>query len=133
MRVDFYEMSGRFTDPLEVAGILIGKAWPRTRAIAVVGPPEQLRTLDQRLWDRPEGRFLPHAVDDLHAPIQLTRTAPANAELLINLAPEAAIPDGRYERVLEIVPPDEALRKHLRRRWMGWKDRGAELHHHVLK
>ena len=133
MRIDFYEMAGRFRDPLDVAGVLVGKAWPASRSIAVVGAAAQLEALDQRLWERPEGRFLPHAIDDPRAPILLTGRPPDQADLLINLAPEAAIPDGRYQRVLEIVPPDESLRKHLRRRWTEWKARGAELHHHVLK
>jgi len=133
MRIDFYEMSGRFTDPLEVACILVGKAWPDTRDIVIVGPPKVLETLDARLWERPAGRFLPHGIDDPAAPIVLDEHAPEGAELLINLDPEAALPDGRFKRVLEIVPPDERARAGLRRRWREWKSRGAELHHHVLQ
>jgi len=34
MRIDFYEMSGRFSDPVEVAGVLVGKAFPATSDIA---------------------------------------------------------------------------------------------------
>ena len=113
MRVDFYEMSGRFSDPLRVAAVLV--------------------RLDALLWQEPDGRFLPHGIDDAAAPIRLLETPPANAPLLINLDPAAALPEGRYDRVLEIVPPDETLRQHLRRRWSAWKERGAELHHHVLK
>ncbi len=132
-RVDFYQMSGRFRDPLEVAGILVGKAFPTTREIFVVGNPAQLEMLDRQLWAKPGGRFLPHGIDDELAPIRLTESPPARAELLINLAPEAVLPGGDYRRVLEIVPPDESLKQHLRRRWTDWKARGAELHHHVLK
>jgi len=133
MRIDFYEMSGRFTDPLEVVGVLIGKAFPATRDIAVVGGRALLAELDQRLWDKPAGRFLPHGIDDDRAPIRLVSRPPAHAALLINLDAGEPLPGGRYERVLEIVPPGEDARPQLRQRWRDWSRTGAELHHHVLK
>src|SRR5699024_1600663 len=107
MRVDFYEMGGRFTDPLYVAGVLVSKAWPATRDIAVVGAAGDLASLDDRLWETPNGRFLPHERgDESSAPIRLLETAPESAGILINLNPAAPLPRGRFERVLEIVPPD---------------------------
>lgn len=133
MRIDFYEMSGRFRDPVEVAGVLVGKAFPATTDIVIVGSREQLEALDARLWDKPDGRFLPHGIDDADAPIRLLETAPDQAGLLINLAASAELPTGSYQRVLEIVPPDEQAKKQLRQRWTDWKARGAELHHHLLK
>ncbi|MEX2497506.1 MAG: DNA polymerase III subunit chi [Wenzhouxiangellaceae bacterium] len=132
-RIDFYEMSGRFRDPIEVAGILVGKAFPATGDIAVIGSREQLEALDARLWDKPDGRILPHGIDDAAAPIRLLESAPDQADLLINLAAAAEIPTGSYQRVLEIVPPDEQAKKRLRQRWTDWKARGADLHHHLLK
>lgn len=133
MRVDFYEMGGRFTDPLYVAGVLVSKAWPDERDIAVVGHSGDLDRLDEQLWDRFEGRFLPHERDRSTAPIRLLEAAPEAAGILINLDPAAPLPDGRFQRILEIVPPDESLKQKLRERWMAWKQRGAELEHHVLK
>ena len=132
-RIDFYEMSGRFTDPVEVAGVLVGKAFPATRDIAVVADDAQLEALNARLWEKPDGRFLPHGIDDATAPIRLVGTAPEQATLLINLSAEAELPTGSYQRVLEIVPPDEQAKKRLRQRWTEWKALGADLHHHVLK
>jgi DNA polymerase-3 subunit chi len=133
MRVDFYEMSGRFSDPLFVATVLVGRAWPKARSVAIVAPAAQLEELDQRLWSEPEGRFLPHGIDQREAPIRLSQDAPDQAEILINLDPAAPLPGGQFERVLELVPSDEATREKLRERWRAWKLRGAELHHHVLK
>jgi len=133
MRIDFYEMSGRFSDPVEVAGVLVGKAFPATGDIAVVGTRDQLSALDARLWDKPDGRFLAHDTDSAAAPIRLVETAPERAALLINLAADSEMPTGEYERVLEIVPPDEQAKARLRQRWMDWKARGADLHHHLLK
>lgn len=133
MRVDFYEMSGRFDDPLKVAGVLVSKAWPDQQPIAVVGSAAQLDQLDAQLWQGPNGRFLPHERGGQRAPIQLVENPPGQAAILINLDSHAPLPQGRYDRVLEIVPPDESLKQKLRERWLAWKQRGAELHHHVLK
>ena len=132
-RIDFYEMSGRFTDPIEVAGVLVSKAFPATADIAVIGNRAQLKALDARLWEKPDGRFLPHGIDDATAPIRLVDKAPERASLLINLDADAELPAGSYERVLEVVPPDEQAKKRLRQRWTEWKARGADLHHHLLK
>ena len=126
-------MSGRFIDPLFVAGVLVGRAWPKASPVAVVGPRAQLEALDEQLWKAPEGRFLPHGIDQAEAPIQLLEAAPESASILINLDPASPLPEGRFERVLEIVPPDETLKVALRERWKAWKARGADVHHHVLK
>ena len=133
MRVDFYEMSGRFTDPLFVARVLIARAWPDSPSLAVVARRDQLKRLDDLLWAEPEGRFLPHALGPDPAPIRLVEDAPDTADILINLDPTAPLPGGRFERVLEIVPPDESLKAKLRERWIAWKQRGADLQHHVLR
>jgi DNA polymerase-3 subunit chi len=132
MRVDFYQMSGRFTDPLFVAGVLVGRAWPKSASVAVVAPRAQLEQLNKLLWEQPEGRFLPHDIGP-DAPIKLLEDAPDQAEVLINLDATAPLPGGRFERVLEIIPPDESLKEKLRERWKAWKQRGADVHHHVLK
>ncbi len=132
MRIDFYQLSGRYSDPLFVTGVLVGRAWPKAGRIAVVGPPDALSKLDEQLWELPEGRFLPHAING-DAPIRLLESPPAEADILINLDPASPLPEGRFERILEIVPPDESLKKKLRERWVAWKKRGAELHHHVLR
>ena len=133
MRVDFYEMSGRFTDPLFVAGVLVGRAWPAASPVAIIAPRAQLETLDDQLWHAPEGRFLPHGIGQPEAPIQLLEDAPERAAILINLDPRAPLPEGQFDRILEIVPPDETLKTKLRERWKAWKTRGADVHHHVLK
>ncbi len=141
MRVDFYEMKGRYTDPLFVAAVLSGRAWPSCGRLAIVGGPEQLDQLDERLWHEPKGRFLPHIrIRSGQQPdstadrtIVLSEQSPDHSDVLINLVPEGALPAGQFTRVLEIVPQDETLKQALRQRWSDWKQRGADLHHHVLK
>jgi DNA polymerase-3 subunit chi len=53
--------------------------------------------------------------------------------LLINLDPASPLPEGTYDRVLEIVPATEDAREPLRERWRAWTARGAKLNHHALK
>jgi DNA polymerase-3 subunit chi len=133
LQVDFYQMGGRFADPLTVAALLVSKAWPKLADIAIVAESEQLSQLDQALWSTPTGRFFPHGVDDDTAPIRLVSQAPNKAQLLINLNPDAPLPDGDFERVCELVPATDQAREPLRERWRAWQARGATLKHHALK
>ncbi|MEM7053749.1 MAG: DNA polymerase III subunit chi, partial [Pseudomonadota bacterium] len=134
------EMSGRYTDPLFVAAVLCGRAWPACGRLTIVGEPGQLNELDERLWHEPAGRFLPHSRTEAGEnsaladnTIMLSEQAPQACDVLINLQPNGPLAEGRYTRILEIVPQDEPLKQALRQRWMSWKQRGAELHHHRLK
>jgi len=133
MQVDFYQMGGRFTDPLMVTCLLVGKAWPSISDIAIVTTDAQVDALDEALWTLAEGRFFPHSRAPAKAPIQVHAFAPQAATLLINLDPKAPMPEGIYDRVLEIVPATEAAREPLRERWRAWQARGAKLNHHQLK
>jgi DNA polymerase-3 subunit chi len=50
--------------------------------------------------------------------------------LVLNLR-DAPVP-GSFERVLEVVPADEAARGPLRERWKHYKDRGFEVSKHDM-
>jgi DNA polymerase-3 subunit chi len=133
LQVDFYQMGGRFADPLTVTALLVSKAWPKLEDIAIIADAEQLNALDETLWSTPSGRFFPHALDDDTAPIRLLTNAPPKAQLLINLNPDAPLPDGDFDRVCELVPATDQAREPLRERWRAWQARGATLNHHALK
>lgn len=133
MQVDFYQMGGRFIDPILVTCLLVGKAWPKVNDIAIVTTTDQVTALDEALWASADGRFFPHGTGEGSAPIQILTQAPHSAELLINLDPASPLPQGEYARVLEIVPATEDAREPLRERWRAWKSKGATLNHHALK
>ena len=40
--------------------------------------------------------------------------------------------EGAFERVLEVVPPDDSARGPLRERWKHYKARGLEVHSHEM-
>jgi DNA polymerase-3 subunit chi len=132
VQVDFYQLGGRYQDPIEVAGVLVAKAWPQHRNIAIVAPSAQLPALDAQLWQTPAERFLPHDLAPCSAPIRLMTEAPEHADVLINLDPLNALPSGHYQRVLEIIPADASAREPLRQRWRAWQQRGQTPRHHRL-
>lgn len=132
MQVDFYQLGGRHQDPVVVTSVLVAKAWPAHRRIAIVGGAQQLAQLDQQLWAQPSDRFLPHALAPSTAPITLHTEAPDEADVLINLNPLSPLPQGRYQRVLEIIPADASAREPLRQRWRAWQQSGHTPQHHQL-
>ncbi len=132
MQVDFYLLDKRsITD---VVCLLVARAWPTHRNIVITGPPELLDTLDASLWEKPDGRFLPHerAEESSPAPIQLKADLPETCEVLIHLHRTSRPPEGTFDRVLEVVDSDEADRAPARDRFRAWKAAGIEPSHHRL-
>ena len=131
MQVDFYLLGTG--DPLDLTVRLVARAWPEFSPLVVTGPAERLGDLDDRLWQAPAGRFLPHGIDDPSAPIRLQTAAPASAAAWINLDGSCRTTGSDFDRVLEIVPGDEAARAAARNRYRAWRDAGADIRHHKLK
>ena len=87
--------------------------------------------MDGKLWEFDEDAFIPHQIagdeDDAITPVLIStpETATPDRPLVINLRDEPA--PGLFERVLEVVPADEALRLGSRERWKTYKHAGFEL------
>lgn len=128
-RVDFY-LADR-NKPSQVVVKLVAKAWPGHRRVAICGPEAVLSELDRTLWEQPDGRFLPHGASE-SAPIRLLENPPGECDLLISLHASGDLPGGRYERVLEVVGPEENARAAARTRFRAWQAAGAEVHHHRI-
>ncbi|EHR71538.1 DNA polymerase III, chi subunit [Burkholderiales bacterium JOSHI_001] len=129
-------------DPLDYACRLLRKAWRQGARAVVTGAPEQLARLDVQLWTFDPGEFIPHArlrVGQQPAP-ELLRTpiwladagaaAPA-APVLVNLGPDGPDDIQRYERVIEIVGPDDEPRRAARQRWRQYEAAGHQVVHHA--
>lgn len=117
---------------LRHACLLLRKAHQTGQQIGVVGPAAELEALDVALWQLSALDFVPHCT--AQAPAQVL------AQTLIVLAPQCSaiehshmllqlgteVPEGfeRFERLIEIVTPDEQDRQHARRRWRYYADRG---------
>lgn len=98
---------------------------------------EQSRLLDRLLWTFQDISFLPHqpaCPDSSTVPITLAHErAPASSvDVLINLAPDTPPFFSRFDRVVEVVDEQPAVRTAGRERYRFYRDRGYALQHHQL-
>jgi len=101
-----------------------------------------LERFDLMLWGFEATAFVPHVLaDDALAPqtpVWLSSkpiqppAGPGPAVWLLNLDEDCAPGAEHYERVLEIVPQDEASVQAGRKRWRQYKSQGHDLHAHDL-
>lgn len=132
MRVDFYAIVTRFqTEPLQLVCRLCEKAFNAGQPAAVlVDDLETAELLDQLLWEFNPEAYVPHQIagdeDDEHTAILIVPPgAPlAPRPLWINLR-ESPAPDGA-ERLIELIPADEAAKAAARQRWRAYQARGLQ-------
>jgi len=133
-RADFYLIAKpRFrSEPLHLVCELAKKAYEAQWWTVVLARDQaQAEQLDDLLWDMGDDVYLPHQIagddEDELAPI-LIATPQIDAPqrpLVINLR-DAPV-QGRFERVLEVVPADADARGPLRERWRQYHARGLEV------
>lgn len=134
--IDFYFNAD---DRLQVACRLAGKVLTqRKRLLIYVPEPELASRVDKLLWTWPAVGFVPHcALHDPLAPetpvlIASDAETPAVCELLLNLGAECPPHFERFERLLEIVPADDAERQAGRSRYRFYLERGYKISNHDL-
>ncbi|MBN8261726.1 MAG: DNA polymerase III subunit chi [Xanthomonadales bacterium] len=134
-RADFYLIAKpRFREqPLLLVCELAKKAYGASLPVLVLArDAAQAEALDDLLWSFDPDEYLPHQIagmdeDDDEAPILIATPdmdVPARP-LLVNL--RDAAPDGRFDRVLEVVPADPAARGPLRERWKHYQAQGFDV------
>jgi DNA polymerase-3 subunit chi len=126
-------------DKLGYACRLLRKAVANGAKVVVTGDPGLLRELDTALWTFSPLDFVPHCYGAASAPAvadaspvvlaDSARMAP-HQQVLVNLG--ATVPEGfeRYERLIEVVTPEEADRQQARQRWKHYADRGYAITRH---
>lgn len=133
-RADFYLIDKpRFReDPLLLVCELVKRAYASHQRVLILARNlEQAEELDGKLWEFDEDAFIPHQIagdeDDAITPVLISapETTTPDRALVINLRDEPA--PGLFERVLEVVPADEALRLGSRERWKTYKHAGFDL------
>ena len=133
--IDFYFNA---QDRLQVACRLAGKAVSQKKRMLIYAPePELASRIDKMLWTWPAIGFVPHCA--LHDPLAPETPVligdaetPAVCELLLNLAAQCPPHFERFERLLEIVPADDAERQAGRSRYRFYLDRGYKISNHDL-
>jgi DNA polymerase-3 subunit chi len=135
-QVDFYT---HVEDKLHTAALLCGKAVERGMRVVVYAPDTGAAdAVDGLLWTVPPTGFIPHCPpEDALAPvtpviIDRRATASSHDDVLINLSTERPAYFSRFQRLVEIVGPDEEDRQAARERYRFYRDRGYEIRSHDL-
>ena len=126
-------------DRMNYACRLVRKAVKGGNRVVVTGEPELVRELDTALWTFSPLEFIPHchaASADAQvldaSPVVLADSARGtpHQEVLVNLG--GRVPEGfeRFERLIELVSPDEDDRQQARKRWKHYADRGYQIQRH---
>jgi DNA polymerase-3 subunit chi len=85
-----------------------------------------MQAFDDLLWTFDASSFVPHGIDDPHAPICLGLVAPDSfVGCCLNLADDAADP-ARFERILEIIGSTDDARIQGRHRFRWYRQQGIE-------
>ncbi|MEP7043302.1 MAG: DNA polymerase III subunit chi [Dokdonella sp.] len=139
-RADFYLIDKpRFRDdPLLLVCELAKRAFAGEQPTLILARSrEQAETLDEKLWEFDENAFIPHQIvgdgdDDAVTAVLIVPpdAATPDRSLVINLRDECAA--GLFERVLEVIPADEAERLGSRERWKTYRQAGFEVAKHDM-
>jgi len=141
-RVDF---AFGASDRLRTACEVVRKHYLAGRPVVVYSQDAPLlKRFDLLLWGFDATAFVPHvAAGDPAAadtPVLLAEAAPAPppspagapAAWLVNLDEQCPPTGGQFERILEIVPQDEAQVMAARQRWRQYKAEGHDVHAHDI-
>jgi DNA polymerase-3 subunit chi len=130
-RIDFYVLPGSEDQArLVFACRLVEKAYLQDCRVYVhAATAAEAETLDELLWTFADRSFVPHelatgAERPGNSPVIIGAAEPADADLLVNLAPDAPAFYDRYDRVAEIVDAEPARRDQGRRRFAWYRERG---------
>ncbi len=140
-RIDFYVLPQAGEDArMRFACRLAEKAYRLEHRVHLLTADEgAAKRLDELLWSFRDGSFVPH--DRLgagqpvpEAPVTLSAAPelPESADLLINLAANAAPAGDAFPRIAELVTSDEKTRTDGRRRFAAYRDRGHDIETHKL-
>jgi len=133
-RIDFHS---NVADKIAYACRLTRKARAAdSRIVLLARDRQEMMALDQALWTFSELEFLPHVMagDPLAAQTPIILTDRGDAELphyhvLVNLSTETPAHFARFERMIEIIAPDETEKAAGRERFRFYKQRGYPLTH----
>ena len=137
-QVDFYLLGQSSPGANKLACRLAMMALERKQRIFVVTTSEaSSEQLDELMWQYPEGRFVPHTriedQDAAKAPVIIGGLSSLNqADVVINLCPEAIPQPGRFGRILEIVPFAKEEREASRLKYKSYRKLGLNPRTHEI-
>ncbi len=139
------DLAFHFNAPSKVAYAckLLRKATLSGARVVVLAAPDVISRLDAELWTFSPLDFVAH-VRAPCTPAVLQRTPVVLCEaleqvqaahygVLVNLWPTVPEGFGQFDRVIEVVTPDDADRLSARARWKRYTELGYEITRHDLK
>lgn len=133
-RADFYLIDKpRFREqPLLLVCELAKRAYAAQQPTLILARDfAQAEAIDELLWDFDADTYIPHQIagddDDQHTAVLIVPPGVDTPDrpMLINL--RETCPNGRFERVLEVVAADPAEREGSRTRWSEYKRLGMDV------
>lgn len=142
-RIDFYILASSVPQASELFSCrLTEKTYNLGHKIYIHTSGEaQSRKMDQLLWTFKQSSFVPHGIDgecpDESTPVLLGHQTQLNnpthrRAVLINLAPTIPLFFSSFERVAELVSPDEKNKIAGRERYRFYRERGYTLKNHNI-
>ncbi len=140
-RVDFYILAATGEPARQkFACRLAEKAYRLKHTVHIhTANRQQAEVLDDLLWTFRDGSFVPHEVLDMpgrrtSAPVTIgfEESGIGEQDLLINLTDEVPEMAASFPRVAELVTSDEQSRKLSRKRFVHYRELGAELQSHNI-
>ncbi len=131
-RIDFYVLQPDAAgDRYQLACRIADKARQAGQRVLLHAPVEQeARQLDQLLWTLRDASFVPHGLlgrdDPALNPILIGDGGADSNEhqVLINLSDEVPVFFGRFERLIECIDHDEAVKAGGRERFRYYREHG---------
>lgn len=137
-RVDFYILESGNGKELAICR-LAQKAFVHGHRVYIrTADAAAAQRLDALLWTFNQGSFIPHALhpapdNDAYPVLIGDAEPPADcADILIQLAPEPPAGFERFQRVLEVVGPEETDRQSGRHRFRLYREKGCTPATHTL-
>lgn len=137
--VDFYVLADGPEHALELLACkLTEKAFRAGHQIYIqAADADQAELINELLWSYKAESFLPHqlkSTGEVTSPICIGEgEAPEHCdELLINLSQKIPPAYARFERLLELVPPQQEARVALRANFSHYRDRGYPIETHKI-
>lgn len=135
-QIDFYT---HVENKYQLACMLSAKALEHSMRVMIYTPDQATNEIiDQLLWTSSPTAFLAHCEPSHQlAPqtpilIQHEDDPLLHSEVLLNLRPEYPAFFSRFQRLIEIVSPDEDDRLSARERYRFYRDRGYEIRSHDM-
>jgi len=137
-QIDFYVLEDELLSPELLVCRLALMAWEHgNRIMVVVDDETREKELDTLMWEKPQGRFLPHklARQPGSAPVSIGMVKELEdgvADVVINLTREAVPAPERFQRLLEVVPSNDVQREASRKKFRAYRNLGLKpKSHHI--